>query len=82
MIKVKKIIPPLVDLYSPDGFYLGTLNEYEFLDARCQIKENQETGYFIIFNGEKIKLDRNGTEEYSPIGMFDQLGDLYLRLLE
>lgn len=81
MIKVKKIEPLKVDLYAPDGTHLGLLNEYEFLDARAQIKELQESGYYAIFNGKKIRIDKNGTQEEYPIGMFDQLGDTYLRLI-
>jgi len=81
MIKVKKIVPPTVDLYAPDGTHLGNLNEYEFLDAKAQIKELQETGYYCVFNNKKIKIDRNGTQEDYPVNMFDQLNDCYLRLL-
>lgn len=81
MIEVKKIEIPKCDLYSPDDIHLGELNEYEFLDARVQIKEKQLKGYYAIFNSKKIRIDRNGTLEEYPIGMFDQLGDLYCRLL-
>lgn len=81
MIQVKKITPPTVDLYAPDDTHLGTLNEYEFLDAKAQIKELQETGYYCVFEGKKIKIDRNGTQEDYPVNMFHQLGDCYMRLL-
>jgi hypothetical protein len=81
MIQIKKIEPPKADLYAPDGTHLGLLNEYEFLDAKAQIKEMQETGYYAIFEGKKIRIDRNGTQEEYPIGMFDQLSDMYLRLI-
>ena len=81
MIKVKKIEVPKCDLYSPDDTHLGKLNEYEFLDARVQIKEKQLKGYYAVFNDKKIRIDRNGTLEEYPIGMFDQIGYLYCRLL-
>ena len=42
MINIKKIIPQTVDLYAPDGTHLGNLNQYEFMDAKAQIKELQE----------------------------------------
>jgi hypothetical protein len=81
MIKPKTIEVPKVDLYSPDGIHLGILNEYEFLDLRVQIKEAQISGYYVIFNGSKIPIDRNGTLKEYPIGLFDQLSDLYFRLM-
>lgn len=81
MITIKKIIPPTVDLYAPDGTYLGNLNEYEFLDAKVQIKELQETGYYCVFDGMKIRIDRNGRQEEYPANMFHQLGDCYMSLL-
>jgi len=81
MIKINKIKIPEVDLYSPEGTHLGLLNEYEFLDARCQIKESQLWGYYAMFEGSKILIDRNGTFKEYPIGMFDQLANLYMRIL-
>lgn len=81
MIQIKKIEPLKVDLYAPDGTHLGLLNEYEFLNARVQIQEIQESGYYAVFKDKKIRIDRNGTLEEYPIGMFDQLGDFYSHLL-
>ena len=81
MINIKKIIPPTVDLYSPDDVHLGNLNEYEFLDAKAQIKEQRLTGYYCVFEGVKIRIDRNGTQEEYPENMFNQLRDCYMRLI-
>ena len=81
MIKINKITPQEVDLYAPDGTHLGKFNEYEFLDAKAQIKEGQEPGYYAMYNGSKIRIDRNGTQEHYPIGMFDMMTDLYMRLM-
>lgn len=81
MIKVKKIEPPKVDLYAPDGTHLGELNEYEFLDARVQIKELQQSGYYCVFDRVKIMIDRNGSLSEYPANMFNQIGDCYMRLI-
>lgn len=81
MIKLNTIIPQEVDLYAPDGTYLGKVNEYEFLDVLVQIKENQYSGYYVIFEGQKIRIDKNGTLEDYPIGLFDLLTDLRLKLI-
>lgn len=80
-LKIKKIVPPTVDFYSPDGTYLGNLNQYEFLDAKAQIKELQLSGYFCVFEGKKIRIDRNGTQEEYPKNMFQELTDCYMRLI-
>ncbi len=81
MIKLKDIIPQEVDFYAPDGTYLGKVNEYEFLDVLVQIKENQYSGYYVIFESQKIRIDKNGTLEDYPIGLFDLLTDLRLKLI-
>jgi hypothetical protein len=81
MIKLKDIIPQEVDLYGPNETYLGKVNEYEFLDVLVQIKENQYSGYYVIFEGQKIRIDKNGTLEDYPIGLFDLLTDLRLKLI-
>ena len=60
MVKVKKITPPTVDVYSPKGKLLGTLNEYEFFDLREQISAEQVSGYYIIFQGQKIMISEDG----------------------
>lgn len=81
MIKINKIEPPKLDLYTPDGSHLGCINEYEFLDARVQIKKKQVFGYYLIFNNEKIRLDKNGELEIYPKGLLDTMGNFYMKLL-
>ena len=81
MITIKKIIPPPADLYDPNNTLLGTLNEYELLDARVQIKKANESGYYIIFNKEKIRIDRQGEMESYPIGLFDLMSGFWCELI-
>jgi hypothetical protein len=81
MIKVKKIEVPTIDLYSPDDTHLGLLNEYEFLDARVQIRKFQKTGYYVIYDNKKIKITKNGKLEEYPKGLFDQLASLYIKFI-
>lgn len=81
MIEVKKIKIPLVELFDNEGNHLGEVNEYQFLDIRVQIKKAQQSGYYAVFDGEKIHIDRNGELENYPDGMFDQLTNLYLELI-
>ena len=77
---VKKIKIPKVDLYSPGDKHLGFLNEYQFIDVRVQIKENKLSGYYVVFDGRKIKIDKNGELEDYPVGLFDQILNSLLKL--
>ena len=60
---------------------MGEANEYELLDLRIQIKEAKVWGYYIIFNGQKIRIDRKGELEDYPIGLLDTMTYLLLELI-
>ena len=52
----------VLNIYSPSDELLGTIfTETQFYEIRCQIKEKQlGGGYYFIYNGNKILLDRHG----------------------
>ena len=52
-----------------------------FEDIRLQISEKQMNGYYVIFHDEKITIDRNGTLEKWPNGLFDKHEDILSKLL-
>lgn len=81
MIKIKTIIPPIVVVYDPLDNELGTINEYELLDIRVQIKKAQVFGYYLIFKGEKVRIDKNGTLESYPNGLLDTMTGYYCELI-
>ena len=81
MIQLKKINSPTVEVFDPQGNSLGEANEYELLDLRIQIKEAKVWGYYIIFNGQKIRIDRKGELEDYPIGLLDTMTYLLLELI-
>lgn len=81
MIKINRIKPPTLDIYEPSGKLLGTVNEYEFLDIRVQIKKEQIFGYYLIFNGEKVQIDKNGELEEYPLGLLDTMSGFYFELI-
>jgi hypothetical protein len=81
MIQINKIIPPTLDIYEPSGKLLGTVNEYEFLDIRVQIKKAQVFGYYLIFNGKKVRIDKNGELEDYPLGLLDTMSGFYCELI-
>lgn len=71
-IKVNKHIEPTCLLYDADNNYVGTINsELELLDVRCQIKENQIPGYYLMYSS-KINIDKNGNLSNAPDGFYDE----------
>jgi hypothetical protein len=79
-IKVNRIAPFRAKFYSPEGKFIGRLNEYEMNDLRCQIKRNQTEGYYCLFEDRKIHFDKNGRSNHWPNGFYD-LNEKYLREL-
>ena len=56
-----------VDFYNPNGDYIGsTNNELVFNEFRVQIKKAQASGYYMMYKGNKIPIDRNGTPKEFP----------------
>lgn len=81
MIKVKKIELQTVECFDPKDNSLGFLNQYEFTDLRVQIKENQISGYYTMFNNWQIFIDKNGELSDWPKGFFDTYTDLLMQLI-
>lgn len=71
MIKINRITPPTVDLFSPNGDKIGVVNEYEFNDILIQLKRNYIKGYYVMFNGERINCIEDGKIDKQPDGFFD-----------
>lgn len=70
-------------LYNPGGTCLGKItNEIAFLDARVQIKEKGLRGYYIMYKGQKIRIDQYGGMEEYPDGLFDKSLNLLLKLTD
>ena len=87
MIEIPKIKEPRGKLYKLNGdeesIYVGEIKGYaQYLAVKVKIKEAQESGYYVVFNGETVALDRNGTEDYFPEGYFgDMETDFLLELV-
>ena len=77
--KCPKNIP--VKIYDAnDELIVETDNDLVFNWVCAEIKEKQLSGCYIIFQGEKIRVDRNGTPECYPDGLFEHLADQLFRL--
>ena len=80
-IKINKIIPPKVSVYSPDNHFLGIANEYEFLDIRVQIKRAQISGYYVKFFEHKVLIDKNGNLDKKKERLLDIMSNYYMELI-
>lgn len=84
MVAIRDIEQPCAELYAPAygdgcGVYVGKVTSYaQWLDVRRQVAEEGATGYYALFNGEKVMLDRNGNEDHIPYGWF---GEIEVKLL-
>lgn len=72
-IKVNRIEPETVEVFTPEGTSLGKLNEEEFIDLRCQIKKNKAKGYYIYWNDKKVDI--------LPDGFLNGRTDLFTSLM-
>lgn len=62
-----------VDFYSPNNDYICTISTaYEFNDLRIQVKDNNISGYYFVFLGEKIFVDSDGGIDIWKDGFFDE----------
>ena len=68
-----KLPSSLGTLYSPSGEALGTIeNELQLNDIQIQICRENATGYYIIWNDEKIDISPNGEFSCWPENWCDQ----------
>lgn len=80
MIKINNIEGQIVEHFDNIGNSLGFLNELESTDLRCQIAEENVSGYYLIFNGLKIPIEPNGKIHNWEIGLYDINQNLLARL--
>lgn len=73
MIQINKIKPFKCKAYSPEGKYLGLLNEYEFNDLRIQIRKEKIIGYYMKFNNTIIPINEFGKPKEWPVGFYDTI---------
>jgi len=89
MIQPNKIDVLCVEHFDSEGKSLGFLNEHESNDLRCQIAEHNicdfnsytiPSGYYLMFNNEKIEIMVNGKINNWPSGLYDKNEILLARL--
>lgn len=81
MVKIKNIEEPVVKLFF-NGSFIGEIKSaLSFWDVLSQIKEENVYGYSIEYNSEVINIDKEGTPEKYPDGLYDQLSDILLTIV-
>lgn len=69
-------------LFDPSGKPVGVARNDDAIASVCvQIKRKQLDGYYWMFNGEKIMIDKDGHLEKYPDGFFSTFGDLMSELV-
>ena len=82
MIEIRKIEIQTLEHFDNHDNSLGFLNELENIDLRVQIKNNNISGYYLMFKGEKIEISSNGKFKKYPSGMYDEHKNLLLKLVK
>lgn len=84
MVKVNKYEVQTVEHFDNNGNSLGFLNEWENADLRCQIAEQKVSGYYLMFNGEKIEIQSTGKISWEgwKNGLYDTNEILLARLFK
>lgn len=81
MVKIRSFQEPTVQLYYKEELIGEIKSALEFWDVMSQIKEENTYGYSIKYNGNMIKIDKYGTLEEYPDGLYDQLTNILLKLV-
>lgn len=71
MIKLKNIPNQTVECFDNQNNSLGFANFDEFNDLRVQIKQHKAEGFFVMFNGKKITINKHGQVENHNVDFFD-----------
>jgi len=72
-IKVNEIVEPTCNLYNPDDEWIGQIEStLQLYDVRLQIKNKGVSGYYVLYHGQKIRIDKFGNVEKWPIGFYDK----------
>jgi predicted ATPase len=74
MIKINEIVESVSKLYDKDDKLVGEITSLLQLDdIRIQIKKEKVSGYYVIWNNLKIRIDKFGYLEDWPRGFYDNM---------
>jgi len=82
MIKANTYKVQTIEHFDNEGNTLGFLNEWESADLRCQIAEQNVSGYYLMFNRSKVQIEPNGKINNWEVGLYDTNEILLARLFK
>lgn len=66
-------------LYSPSKQFLGVIrNEIVLLNFQCKVAKSGKRGYYLVYNGKKYPISKNGRIKNLPISYLDDYLDTLL----
>jgi predicted ATPase len=83
MIKINEIKESPCKLYdNKDNLVGDIISTLQLSDVRIQIKKEKVSGYYVIWNDQKIRIDKFGYVESWPKGFFDTYDDQLDELID
>jgi predicted ATPase len=83
MLQIIRHEPQKVDLYSPAGELIATLNnDIEVNHIQVQIAKENVSGYYLMWKDIKISINKQGELDKWPAGMYDHMLKLFAELWE
>lgn len=71
-IKINKIVEPVTELFAPDGTKVGDITSMlELTDVCIQIMRQSVKGYYVLFKGEVLEIDKRGRIYNRKVGFYD-----------
>jgi len=81
-IVISEFPQPVCDLFGPDGVLIGQLtSEYQVNDVLIQIKRQCLQGYYIMFEGIKLEIAKEGRIYKQPEGFYDTITNQLIEIL-
>ena len=71
MVEIRNIKQETHELFDPNDYSLGFVNDNQFRDIQIQIGSQRLEGYYLLFNGNKVPIKPNGKIERWPRGLFE-----------
>ena len=71
-IQINNELDPTTKLYDPQGNLVGEIkNNTAMCDVCVQIARNKLSGYYVMFNEQKVTIEADGRIRNPPEGFYD-----------
>ena len=80
MPKFNKLLPETHQIYHEDDGFIGDMDYFEFKDFIIQIMNEQASGYYVLFNGCNLYIDKDGRVDNWPNDMYGLIDEQLRKL--